>query len=281
MKTKFLTTIFACILIASAFSQTELNNYKYVIVSKKFDFLKSANQYQLNELSKFLLNKYGFEALIEGESYPEDLARNRCLALDADVLKEPGMFKTKLKVELTDCNDKLVYTSGIGESREKEYQKSYTEAVRAAFSSFENLGYKYEPKSGSMVTSTSQVAAATPSTSKEIEKLKEEIKSLKEEKVVAVVKEKETPVEVPVAITEQVTIKEVGVAGILYAQPIKNGFQLVDSSPKVLYRMHSTQMSNVFLVENKSAIIFKKDNKWYLEQYENGTLKLETLNIKF
>ncbi len=274
MKTRFLTTIFACLFITSAFSQTELNKYKYVIVSKKFDFLKSANQYQLNDLSKFLLNKYGFIALIEGESYPEDLSRNRCLALDADVLKEPGMFKTKLKVELTDCNDRLIYTSGIGESREKEYQKSYVEATRAAFASFENLGYKYEPKAGSVVASAPEVTA-TSNASSEIEKLKEEIKSLKEEKAVEVVEERIAPVNNPVTITESVN------TGVLYAQAIKNGFQLVDSSPKVLYRMHNSQLSDVFLVENKSAIIFKKDNKWFIEHHENGALKLEVLNIKF
>ena len=280
MKNRFLTIIFACLFTASAFSQTELNNYKYVIVSKKFDFLNSANQYQLNDLSKFLLNKYGFIALIEGDSYPEDLSKNRCLALDADVLKEPGMFKTKLKVELTDCNDRLVYTSGIGESREKEYQKSYVEATRAAFASFENLGYKYEPKAGNVVASSPEVVA-TSNTSNEIEKLKEEIKLLKEEKAVEVVEEHVAPVKTPVTITEQVGVIQSETTGVLYAQAIKNGFQLVDSSPKVLYRMHSTQLSDVFLVENKSAIIFNKDNKWFIEHHENGTLKLEILNIKF
>ncbi|MCL5129082.1 hypothetical protein [Algibacter sp. L4_22] len=280
MKTRFLTTIFACLFIASAFSQTELDNYKYIIVSKKFDFLKSANQYQLNDLSKFLLNKYGFQALIEGDAYPEDLSRNRCLALDADVQKEPGMFKTKLKVELTNCNDKIVYTSKIGESREKEYKKSYTEAIRDAFSSFETLGYKYMPKAGALSASEPNVTV-TPATSNEIEKLKEEIKTLKEEKVVEVVETKEVLVETPIAITEQVAITEVSASGVLYAQAIKNGFQLVDSSPKVLYRMYNTQLSDVFLVENKSAIIFKKDNKWFIEHHENGTLKLNLLNIKF
>ncbi|WP_158845042.1 hypothetical protein [Algibacter sp. L1A34] len=280
MKTRFLTTIFACLFIASAFSQTELDNYKYIIVSKKFDFLKSANQYQLNDLSKFLLNKYGFQALIEGDAYPEDLSRNRCLALDADVQKEPGMFKTKLKVELTNCNDKIVYTSKIGESREKEYKKSYTEAIRDAFSSFETLGYKYMPKAGALSASEPNVTV-TPATSNEIEKLKEEIKTLKEEKVVEVVETKEVLVETPIAITEQVAITEVSASGVLYAQAIKNGFQLVDSSPKVLYRMYNTQLSDVFLVENKSAIIFKKDNKWFIEHHENGSLKLNLLNIKF
>ena len=137
MKTSFLSIVFVCFFITSMFSQTNLNEYKYVIVSKKYDFLKRADQYQLNSLSKFLFNKYGFEALMEGEPYPADLIKNRCLALKADVLKGSGMFKTKLTIQLTDCNDRLVYTSGMGESREKEFKKAYTAAIRQAFKSFE------------------------------------------------------------------------------------------------------------------------------------------------
>ncbi|WP_147678225.1 hypothetical protein [Algibacter pacificus] len=279
MKTKFLTTIFACLFITSAFAQTELNNYKYVIVSKKFDFLKEANQYQLNDLSKFLFNKYGFEAFIEGEDYPEDLMRNRCLALDADLLKAPGMFKTKLTVELTDCNDRVVYTSQVGESRKKEFDKSYVEATRNAFLSFKDLDYKYEPKASQLSASTPQVVAAEKT--KEIEKLKEEINTLKKEKAVEVVNETEAPEETSVTITEQVSMSESSATNVLYAQAIKNGFQLVDSAPKVLYRIQKTQLNEVFLVEGQSAIIYKNGNTWVLEHLENKVLTTETLNIKF
>jgi len=273
MKTKFLTTIFACFFIATAFSQVELNNYKYIIVSKKFDFLKSENQYQLNELSQFLLNKYGFEAIMEGSDYPDDLAKNRCLALDADIIKDPGMFKTKVKVELTDCNDKLIYTSQIGESREKDYKTAYNEAIRDAFSSFKFLNYKYVPSTNN--------AEEEPTSTTEIEKLKEEIKTLKEEKETEVLEEKIVPEAVPVAVKKKDVVAEVVPTGVLYAQAITNGFQLVDSSPKVLYRIQKTQIDDVFLVENKSAIIYKKGANWVLEQYENGVLKSENLNIKF
>ena len=119
MKTSFISILMICFFISSISSQTNLNEYKYIIVSKKYDFLKEADQYQLNSLSKFLFNKYGFTALMEGEVYPEDLIRNRCLALKADALKNTGMFKTKLNIELTDCNDRVVYVSDVGESREK------------------------------------------------------------------------------------------------------------------------------------------------------------------
>ena len=138
--------LLAFFIISSTFAQSNLNNYKYVIVPKKFEFLKEANQYRLNELTEFLFNKYGFQALMEGDSYPDDLLKNRCLALKSNLIKDSGLFKTKISVELKDCNDQVVYTSEVGESREKDYEKAYNEAVRNAFKSFETVNYQYVPK---------------------------------------------------------------------------------------------------------------------------------------
>ncbi len=271
MKTKFFSVLITCFIVVSVFSQSNLNDYKYVIVPNKFDFLKEQDQYQLNSLTKFLFNKYGFEAIMEGDVYPVDLGGNRCLALRSDVLKESGMFKTKLTVELKDCNDQVVYTSVVGESREKEYKKSYVEALRQAFKSIENLNYSYVPNKNSATISTVKKEATH---AVEIEKLKKEIKTLKEaEKVVVETK--------PIA--EKVIKKSVEEASsnVLYAQAIENGFQLVDSSPKVVYKIKSTGVNNVFLVENRSAIIYKKGNVWTLEFYADNTLLQEELNIKF
>ena len=72
---------------------------------------------------------------MEGSDYPKDLVLNRCLALESDVTKESGLFKTKLKIELKDCNDRVLYTSPLGESREKEYKIAYTRTFREALSS--------------------------------------------------------------------------------------------------------------------------------------------------
>ena len=60
MKTKIY--IFLLILSAtiSSWAQSSINDYKYVSVAEKFDFLKSNDQYQLNSLTTFLLKKNGF-----------------------------------------------------------------------------------------------------------------------------------------------------------------------------------------------------------------------------
>lgn len=292
MKLKYFAILVTCLLSTSIFSQANLNNYKYVIVPNKYDFLKEADQYQLNSLTEFLFNKYGFQTLMEGSNYPEDVIRNRCLALKSNVVKDSGMFKTKLMVELKNCSDQVVYTSEMGESREKEYQRAYNEALRDAFKSIEALNYKYVPSTNSPIA-VSQDVETESAVSKEIQQLREEIQNLKKEKE-AVVAEKVEPkvdavAEVPVkeaVVKEVVTtdtpsvVKEVP-SGVLYAQAIENGFQLVDSTPKVVYKIKKTSIDGVFLVENKNATLYKKEANWILEYYENNVLKQDVLNIKF
>ena len=141
MKTRFFSILTACLIATSVLAQKGINNYKYVIVPNKYDFLKEKDQYQLNSLSQFLFNKHGFVAVMEGGDYPEDLALNRCLAMRADVIKGSGMFSTKLNVILKDCNDKQIFESALGESREKEYKVAYNIALRKAFKSFETVNY--------------------------------------------------------------------------------------------------------------------------------------------
>ena len=290
MKTKFFSMLIALIVISNVYAQSSLNDYKYVIVPNKFDFLKEENQYQLNSLAAFLFKKYGFIALKEGHAYPSDLSSNRCLALRLNVTKDSGIFKTKLNVKLKDCNSQVIYTSEVGESREKEYKKAYNEALRNAFKSFETVQYTYIPNANNIVVSTQMATKNQNEIAKEIQKLKKELQTLKKEKETKIV---ETLPAMPIAkqpikkapvlnnkVVEIPTIKKAS-SNIIYAQKIQNGFQLVDSSPKVLYKIKQTSLENVFLVEGKNAVLYKKKSSWILEYYSNSSLKQEVLNIKF
>ncbi|XMO85195.1 hypothetical protein AAFN75_10390 [Algibacter sp. AS12] len=283
MKIKFLTFAITCLFATIVFAQANINNYKYVIVSKKYDFLKEKDQYQLNSLTKFLFEKYGFEAVMEGSDYPEELNQNRCLALFSDVTKEPGMFKTRLAVAFKDCNDKLVYTSEMGESREKEFKTAYNLALRDAFKSIEALNYKYVPNEN-WVSKATQPQVKTETT-EQIQHLKKEIELLKQEKEAKVAevnmpKSLAKPKVVAQKPVEDVAVIQ-GASNVLYAQAIDNGFQLVDSSPKVVYRIKSTNLKDVYIVEGSSAIVYKKGNDWVIEYYAGASLEQETLNIKF
>ena len=289
MKTKIITLFITCFIISNVFAQESLNKYKYVIVPYNYDFLKKKDQYQLNSLTHFLFNKYGFSALMEGDDYPMDLKLNRCLALKADVTKDSGMFKTKLTIFLKDCNDKLVYTSDVGESREKEFKTAYNKALRLAFSSIKALNYKFEP-SNEVTTLPATSTETHNDTTDEVQTLKQELGTLKKENseivnTVAVPVVAVTAASKVSSSTKKEKTLEEGVkdmfSGILYAQEIENGYQLVDSSPKVVYKLKKTNLDNLFLVENKSAIVFKKGEDWVVKYFETNTWKEQTLNIKF
>lgn len=290
MKVKFLSLIIAFFVITNIFSQSNVNNYKYVIVPNQYGFFKEKDKYQLNSLTKFLFNKYGFEAYMEGENYPEELSRNRCLALNADLINDPGMFKTKLAVVLKDCNGEVVYTTKVGETREKDFTKSYALALRDAFNDIIALNHVYKPDPNAVVA-VSNKPMNQNDVVKEIQQLKEELETLKKEKEVAEIVEVKKDVEpTPVVVTENMPIKEVKKvveqvkevpSSILYAQQIENGFQLVDSSPKVVYKIKNTSLENVYLVEGKNATLYKKGDNWIMEYYENDVLKQEVINIKF
>lgn len=134
--------IFAAVFLLFSFSITaqELNQYQYVRVPEKFDFLKEENQYQLNALTAFLFEKFGFTALYE-EPMPEGV--QPCEVLQANVHNESGIFRSKLYVTLENCQKEVVFTSKTGVSREKDYKISYQEALRDAFESVEALQHSF------------------------------------------------------------------------------------------------------------------------------------------
>lgn len=264
MKTKYLITIIACFVLFKVQSQSNLNQFKYVIVPKIFEFSKKTDQYQLNSLTKFLLEKENFQTFFNDESFPEDLSKDRCLALDANVINESGMLKTKLLVEFKDCKNNIVFTTIMGDSKEKEYKKAYHEALRDAFQSFKTINYNYKPKQIKQ-----KIVDVEP-----VKELKVEnpvIKEIPKEEEIVKQKVLEPVVEKPV-------IKQTTSSNILYAQAKDFGFQVVDSTATVVMILLGTPKQDVFIVKGQDAIVYKEDGFWYISK--NAT-SAETLNLKF
>src|SRR5690606_6747246 len=132
-----------------------------------------------------------------------------------------------------------------------------------AFQELETIGYTYTPSSNRPTNSLPVAKTETKSeVADEIQQLREEIQNLKEEKKAeaATVVQQDKPkaiAETPKNPNTPEAKKEF--SGVLYAQAIENGFQLVDSSPKVVYKIKNTSMENVFLVEGKNATLYKKE----------------------
>lgn len=284
MKKTFYIVSFLIISHFSSYSQSSINDYKYIVIPSQYDFLNEKDQYQLNSLTKFLFNKYGYSAYMQNDELPNDLSANRCLGLTADVIKESGFLKTKLRIDLIDCNGAVIQSSQIGETREKEFSKAYNFALRDAFTTFQNQAYAYTPNEKISGKGKQAISSVSAIEQEEITRLKEEIKTLKKEnvEVVAVEKPKEQPKLAEIAKTtgkendEQVSIS----TDLLYAQPIENGFQIVDTTPKKVMILRYSGVQDVFTVEGKKAIVYKKGNDWmYSETGE--ILKGELINIKF
>lgn len=143
---KLFSTCFLFLLLSSSISyaQKSINSYKYILVPKQFEFQKSSDQYQLNSLTKFLFERAGFTVFFMDDTLPDDLANNRCLTLNVSVNDIPSLLSTKLRIDLSDCYNQVVFSTEEGKSREKNYKMAYHEALRNAFVDLEDLKYAYD-----------------------------------------------------------------------------------------------------------------------------------------
>ncbi|MFN0729778.1 hypothetical protein [Polaribacter gochangensis] len=253
MKKIFFLGLFICSI--SFFGQQKLSNYKYVVVANKFDFFKKADQYQTSSLTKFLFNKYGYTSFLNTEDLPEDIKSNRCSSMFASVNDSSTMLTTKVNIVLKDCNDKILYSSIIGKSKEKVYKKSFHEAIRNAFKDPMLKNYSYKPQN-----STTKTVLKTPKVNKKV-----------------IVKAAIPKTEIPNKATKPKKIKQ----AVLYAQVTSNGFQLVDTTPKVIFKVLKTLQETVFIIENKNGILYKNKTIWIAEYYENNVLIQKEYQIKF
>ncbi|MDO6429374.1 hypothetical protein Q4E93_02160 [Flavitalea sp. BT771] len=240
--------LFIFVLFAVAgYPQNTINNYKYVLVPERYNFSRDDNQYGLNTTTKFLLEQKGFVAFMSNEKLPPEVAANRCGALMADVVQKKGLFVTNLTLLLRDCQGNIIFKSKEGKSREKEFPVAFDLALRDAFSSLNEVPYKYD----SAAVAQQQQAAAIP------------------------VAPSPAPAPVTAAVGE--------ITGTLYAQATPNGYQLIDTSPKKVLVLLKTSMQDYFIAEAgaSNGIVFKKDGNWFFEYYKDSKLVSQKLEIKF
>ena len=251
MEKKYLIVLFLLLSTVSGFTQS-VNDYKYVLVPSQFKFQKEPNQYSLNSITKGLLEKYGFVAYLDSEQMPNDVLAYNCNKLFLDVVEDNNFTTTRLTIVLKDCKNNILFTSAQGKSREKDWRVGYNLALREAFKSFDGLRYKYN---GSLITVEREVVKTTNDGTT----VKREIAIPSNPQVI--IDGKET----------------------LFAQPSANGYQLVDSTPKVVLRLLNTSSKEIFIAEKaeKKGTVFNNNGTWTFEYYENGQLISETLNIKF
>ena len=264
MKTRIL---FLMLFVASYSFAQSVNDYKAVIIPMKYDLQKSDNQYRLQTLTKMNLQKAGFQAFYNNEQIPAEFS-DRCSLLYIDVIKENAFLVTKLFITFKDCNNAVVFKSEIGKSREKEFEKTYAEALNEAFKSVFALNYQYNGGANN-VSSKSTVAVYAPVTPYPGAAAP-----------VAVSPAVAVPV---VASKNEPNIAETKSLGVLYAQPTSYGYQLIDSEPKVVMKLYKTSNSASYMAkkgEVQGALV-SKDNQWFFEYYQGDKLVSEKIDVKF
>jgi hypothetical protein len=226
-------------------AQTSINNYKYVLVPQRFDFSREDNQYGLNEQLKSFLEQKGFTVYFDNSEIPKELAGDRCNALKAEVTQRKAIFVTNLTILLKDCQGNIVFKSKEGKSREKEFVVAYGEALKDAYTSLNDAPYAY---SGPANVQPRQTAA---------------------------------PAVVPVA--QPVEATATAAPGTLYAQATANGYQLIDTTPKIVLTLLKTSTPDCFIASKGTAhgVVFKRNGEWLFEYYEGDKLMAEKLQIKF
>ena len=145
------------------------------------------------------------------------------------------MMTSKVQFILTDCANKTVFTSEIGKSREKEFKKSYQEALRNAFEGNALATFKSEYKAP--VTTQTAMATLTPAQPTTIAKSNTQI------------------------------IEEDPYIEFLYAKKVDFSYELYDKKTNELrYKIKSTLTPNTFVaydLKNNEFGVLEKDGSTF------------------
>ena len=238
-------------------AQKDINNYKYVLLPQKFDFLKEVDQYRLNTRARYLLKTNGFNVYYNNERFPKDLAVNNCLAIKANVVEVSTLFKTKLKIEFRDCYNEVIFVSDAGSSKEKLMNNAYIEALTKTFKSIESLNYSYQPEKSQVVSSN----------------------TLMKNSVEAIIEEKSTNEKVE---TNKSVENKIKANNVLKAFPTKNGYALKDSKGNTIHQVLKSQRDDMYFLSNNEGVLYRKDgNKWVREFMKDDVVTTEILYIEF
>lgn len=165
----------------------------------------------------------------------------RCQFAVVDLIKEKSSLKTVFVMVFKDCQGKLLFQSPKGISSIKEFEKSYHEALMKCLSEV--------PESSLFGITSGGVAVENTM-----------IPQIPFEK----------------------NLRELDVSGIqLYAQKVAFGYQLVDTTPKILFKATKTSIPNAYLVTGlKQGLLTIVEDQWFLEYQENDTTVKVLLLVK-
>lgn len=122
---KFLVLLMALFSIAT-FAQKK----QIILISSKYEFQKQKNSFNINNMLKAILVSNNFQVYFDDEVLPIEVVQNSCNALKGVLVDKSNMFVTKVKLQLKDCQNNLVFETAEVKSREKDIQTGFIEVIR-------------------------------------------------------------------------------------------------------------------------------------------------------
>ncbi|UMB61934.1 hypothetical protein MHL31_07000 [Lutibacter sp. A80] len=285
------SSLVAFLLILSstfAFAQKSINDYKYIIIPKQYEFQKSEDSYQINSLTKFLFERAGFTAYFSTDKFPEELANNGCMALKGIINNESGMFSTKLNIDLVDCYNNTIFSTQQVKSKIKDYKKAYQVTIREAFEDIEALNYSYSGSTSVKETNTSEAIAVDEVEKVEVKENLEKVtkpkivEEVKAEKTVIVNKEINAKSNLEVETQNSVTAKSIegtylfDTWGETRIAKNNNEFTVIGGDENVEFAtIYKTSKSNIYIIKWRA---FKQPQ--LVEVTTNGNLNVDTAKGK-
>jgi len=303
---------FSFITVLTCSVQAQLDSYKYVVVPKKFDGFKYENQFRTSTQIKFLFSQNGYTAIYE-DQIPPDLAGDPCKGVRVMLIDDSSLLATKVRIGLRDCNGAVVYESGEGKSKIKEYELAYREAINGAFEDLTALPYSYIPPEAvieSLAAQKEMVPTQAVSTGETLadESAAQEGSASEIPEVNPVQKESEIAATAAVVAAESptsatpidaskdprqdaapisgsaVSLETAAGEEIWYAQETANGYQLVDSTPKIRMKLVKTAQKDTFIAtvdDEAMGMVYKKEGQWWHEFFKDGKTEVRPLKLKF
>jgi hypothetical protein len=102
---------------------------KVIIISNKYEFQKEKNAYNINNMLKAILVSNTYQVFFDDEVLPVEIAQNRCKALTGVLVDNSNMFLTKMKFQIRDCQNNLLFETTEVKTREKDIQNAYIETI--------------------------------------------------------------------------------------------------------------------------------------------------------
>lgn len=250
----------------------QLNPYKYVVVPTHFEDYKKSNQYQTSTVIKYLFSQENIPVVYDTQQ-PKELRVEPCLGAYVRLFDTSGMFMTRVKLELVDCEGNLILETEEGNSKSKDYAQAYKEALMGAFNSIQGMEYQYTPMAKTeSIQNPEEIAPAVA-------------QQAVNEPIITSEGPEETQISEPIVSESDTFTPETKPAlDYLYAQPTDNGYQLVDSVPSIRMLLIKTSKPDTFLAlinGQNAGTVFKSEGVWVREYLNGAELIQEVLNIKF